>query len=553
MIPGITAGGSGDYVPALSLSGQVAGAAVNETATNAMTASGGTPPYAWDISAGALPEGWEIDPSTGVVGGVALFTGSYSFTVRVTDADTQTKELAFTIDIGEVALLLHMDGSNGSTTFTDEADSTWTRQGNAQISTAQERFGGASGLLDGTGDYVTTPNKTIWSLASGDFTIDCWVRPAATKSSSPPLSKRTNGQNGGWQLSLTTDNRITWSMWQGVGGNPSHVSIVSANDAYTLNTWLHIAVVRKGATYYLFANGALLGSTSSVSGSIGSTTGVLQIGRDPIDTSRDFNGYIDEMRMTLGAARWDAPFTPPSAPSDFPYSVPIGVLSKVVAWYEHDEVAGSAALDSSPNALHGTYNGSYTLASKQIAAGFGNVVKLTANTSYIEIPHDALLNLGSAFEVMVWVQRDGAQANFPKLVCKPTNAPVGQGTYYVQHNNFSGGTMTWRSTIGATNRDAVSSTTMADLTTYAINGKRNSASGSVIYINNTSEGTNTNVGTVVTGTNAVRQGQSDVSDGFIGWIGATILFKKELTAAERAYLYNAGAGRSYATVLADAT
>ena len=69
-----------------------------------------------------------------------------------------------------------MNGADGSNTFTDEAGKLWTAAGNAQIGTAQSKFGGASGSFDGTGDSLTTPDSDNFYLANGNWTIDFWVR-----------------------------------------------------------------------------------------------------------------------------------------------------------------------------------------------------------------------------------------------------------------------------------------------------------------------------------------------------------------------------------------
>ena len=80
-------------------------------------------------------------------------------------------------------VLLHFDGANGSTGIADSsaggAAHAWSAAGNAQISTAQSKFGFASSLYDGAGDWVTTADSSDFTLGAGNFTIDCWVRPAA--------------------------------------------------------------------------------------------------------------------------------------------------------------------------------------------------------------------------------------------------------------------------------------------------------------------------------------------------------------------------------------
>src|SRR5512139_871383 len=64
--------------------------------------------------------------------------------------------------------LLHFNGNDGSTTFHDEAlNIDWIANGNAQIDTAQSVFGGASGLFDGTGDYLSSADHADWQLDGG--------------------------------------------------------------------------------------------------------------------------------------------------------------------------------------------------------------------------------------------------------------------------------------------------------------------------------------------------------------------------------------------------
>jgi len=76
-----------------------------------------------------------------------------------------------------VSLLLHGDGANGSTTIVDSSTSpkTVTAVGNAQISTAQSKFGGASLAFDGAGDYLTIPDDSSFDFGFNDFTIEGWI------------------------------------------------------------------------------------------------------------------------------------------------------------------------------------------------------------------------------------------------------------------------------------------------------------------------------------------------------------------------------------------
>jgi hypothetical protein len=204
---------------------------------------------------------------------------------------------------GSVSLLLHGDGADGSTTITDSSPSpkTVAAFGNAQISTAQSKFGGASIALDGTGDYLTVPSSTSMRLGSSDFTIEFWLY-LATQGSFIIYDQR----------SLSTQVVPTIYTASGL-----IKYFVSANDRITgstlaATTWHHIAVSRSGTSTKMFINGTQAGSTYT------DTNDYIQnpvaIGTTLVTLSNNLNGYIDDLRITKGVARYTANFTPPTAP-----------------------------------------------------------------------------------------------------------------------------------------------------------------------------------------------------------------------------------------------
>jgi hypothetical protein len=93
------------------------------------------------------------------------------------------------------ALLLHMDGSNGSTTFTDSSSNalTVTANGNAQISTAQSKFGGASAAFDGDGDFLSIASNVAFAFGAAAFTIECWAYQSATPNGTGLISEEYTG------------------------------------------------------------------------------------------------------------------------------------------------------------------------------------------------------------------------------------------------------------------------------------------------------------------------------------------------------------------------
>ena len=94
-----------------------------------------------------------------------------------------------------VVALLHLDGANGSATFTDQKGHTFTAGGSATLSTAQQKFGSASLVLNGSTQYITSATSADWEMGSGDFTIEMWVRPAIAVVTRMELYERwlTNG------------------------------------------------------------------------------------------------------------------------------------------------------------------------------------------------------------------------------------------------------------------------------------------------------------------------------------------------------------------------
>ncbi len=215
------------------------------------------------------------------------------------------------------SLALNFNGANGSTTFTDISPTTKTPSvvgGNAQLSTTSPKFGSASLLLDGTGDYLEYASNAAWDFGSGDFTIDLWWTPtgATTDYSIASLAVAAG--------TVTSD--ISWNIFHGGSSSAGKVtiSICASSTAYSVvslaglnaGQTYHIEAVRASGTLYLFIDGALQGSTPA-NVTLNTTAGrVMRIGRYTNGLTRDCNGKIDDFRITKGVARHVAAFTPPT-------------------------------------------------------------------------------------------------------------------------------------------------------------------------------------------------------------------------------------------------
>jgi hypothetical protein len=204
-----------------------------------------------------------------------------------------------------VSLLLHGNGTNGSTTITDSSPSpkTVTAFGNAQISTAQGKFGEASIAFDGAGDYLSIPSNVDFAFA-GDATIEAWFRTSSI-ASIQHIYGQTTGLSG-LVIYINTGGII--------GVQTGTLAYRETSAIVTVDTWHFLSITKSSNTYRVWLNG-IERSYSGQAGTMLSTIpqNALNIGATATGTS-GFNGYIDDFRVTKGVARYTANFTPPTAP-----------------------------------------------------------------------------------------------------------------------------------------------------------------------------------------------------------------------------------------------
>jgi hypothetical protein len=207
---------------------------------------------------------------------------------------------------GSVSLLLHGNGANGSTTITDSSRfaNTVTAVGNAQISTAQSKFGGASIAFDGSGDWITVSSDPAFSFGTGDFTVEFFARWNSFANVNVIFDTRDGAASANGIVFYTTSGGV-FVVYRGVAPLITGATLQTAQ-------WYHIAVSRSSGTTRLFVDGVQSGSSASDSANY--TDQNFFVGKTNEALSNYFNGYIDELRITKGIARYTANFTPPTAP-----------------------------------------------------------------------------------------------------------------------------------------------------------------------------------------------------------------------------------------------
>lgn len=172
--------------------------------------------------------------------------------------------------------------------------------GNAQVSTSVKKFGTGSISFDGTGDYLRTPANNFALPLAGNFTIEFWLYFNSTSTTQTILGQWESPTFWEFYYLANTELRFYYS-------SSSYINL----GALSTSTWYHVAAVRSGSTITAYLNGTSQGTATS-SATIGSATKALGIGSESPWTGFYFNGYLDDIRITNGVARYTANFTPPT-------------------------------------------------------------------------------------------------------------------------------------------------------------------------------------------------------------------------------------------------
>lgn len=211
-------------------------------------------------------------------------------------------------------ILLHMDGSNGGTTFTDVnaggSAHTWTPT-NATTSTAASKFGGASMLA--SAGRIITPDSADFALASQDWEADFWFNPnggTGVIALCGQLDASSTAAGSSFYLLRDASNRVQLGASTGSG-----ITTVTSTSTLTGSSPIHVTGMRRGNILNIFMGGAKEGGDVAFSATIPNSAASFGIGRLGSYTGvADASGYFDEFRLSVGTSRWTSNFTPPAGP-----------------------------------------------------------------------------------------------------------------------------------------------------------------------------------------------------------------------------------------------
>lgn len=233
------------------------------------------------------------------------------------------------IDYNDLTVLLHMNGSNGSTAFTNSiAGASFSAYGNAKISTARSQFGGASCLLDGTGDYLFAAYNSAIDLLGGSFIVSAHIYyPSPLNASYDRRIFSTGGGAVAWNSS--NGIHLLCQINGGYSSAPQKANIqfytssgvvgLSSSNSINLDAWNHVLFQYSAVEgkVYVGVNGTLTFATPSSAPSRPSTNPQCAIGTIPGEGGSSgpaWNGNIDELAVAKVAPVSGSTYEVPSAP-----------------------------------------------------------------------------------------------------------------------------------------------------------------------------------------------------------------------------------------------
>ena len=253
--------------------------------------------YADFISGGATDNFYQV---TKVDANVVTLTDSASGTIASGNV-TYKKAVARGVLASNDGTYVYITGKGtGEFVTTTKAAKTTSRFGDSQIDTAQKKFGTASILLDGTEDNVKVPTSDDYGFGTSNWCLEAFIRPNSVTGTQHIFDLRDASSTDTAPKLYLNGSTLHFGV-----GNAS----VRSGGTLSTGTWYHVAVARNGGTTKLFLDGVELG-TGADTNDYGSTKPVV-VGSDyQASPTEAFNGWIDEVRISKGAARFTGAFTP---------------------------------------------------------------------------------------------------------------------------------------------------------------------------------------------------------------------------------------------------
>ena len=255
----------------------------------------------------------------------------------------------------QTELLLPLEGTNGATTTSDSSNrnrSIVFAGTGGSISSAASKFGNTSVLFNSAGHSRLQVSVDSTLNATGDFTLEAWIYDTSTDGY-PTFC--WNSASTGVYLYLgnnaTSGSNKVVRMW-------SNNSVTVFSTELPQSQWYHFALVRSGTSVKVYINGTADATVRTDSGTfLFGDTSTLEIGSH--STQYPFNGYMDDIRMTKGVARYTSNFTPPTSAHPTPRQsfVNANTQARIAKAWINFKGTGTVAINDSYNVSSITDNG----------------------------------------------------------------------------------------------------------------------------------------------------------------------------------------------------
>ena len=495
-----------------------ANAAVSALDTNIILDSSGTlgtPTKKWkNIYTKKLSFGGAYIDENGIDGGNAFLTAfalssDYSVTQPtipnlgvVTPAAPKITNSAYTtmlLKTDNTQSEAQVDGSSNGFTITQNGNST-----SGAFSPYHPK--GYSTYFGGLNDYISISDDASLELGSSDFTFEMWIKTAATAQYTTLMAKSTgNFAAGMWSIQVNQSGSSSGNVAMYIGDhNVSSPVVATSGTSVIDNEWHHIAVVRSGSSFTIYIDGTSAGTGTS-SASVSDIAGAIWIGDDGFYASRDYLGYIRDVRMVIGTAVYTSAFTPTTEPltaitntqlltCHLPY------ISDGSSNAHSLSVVGTVETELYSPYDHAVYS----------PTSHGGSVYFDGSGDYLVTPSSTNLQLGTGdFTVECWFYCTSASSYHQLFSYRPNNgASAGKGSLALNPSNG----YIWYETSGIIN----TSSDWLTNTWYHLALVR-SGSTLKIYQNGVEVGSASH-STNLDGTTLSIAGNNDGSEGFNGYI-----------------------------------
>ena len=231
-----------------------------------------------------------------VVKGTAVYTSNFTPPIAPLTAITNTSLL--------------VQGTNAGIIDKSQSVKTITLNGDVKSSTTQTKYLSSSIYFDGTGDYLTLSADAGLHIDAIDFTFEFWIYPMDVSVTESIFVRRASATARGMVSNINGSSANKFTVLFGDTDNAAWEVTLTTTSNLTSQNWHHIAIVRSGNNFYLYLDGTQE-ATATWAGTIADDTEPFIIGSNGAGT--DFTGYLSDIRITKGLARYTSNFTPPTA------------------------------------------------------------------------------------------------------------------------------------------------------------------------------------------------------------------------------------------------